>query len=181
MIETVLNWLPERFIRRLYNTSRNILHPTPSPVAICGNDPVAQACRFMLQYGGVDEECDEDHSETKLRVIFVADNQIVDEYEMLLFAGYVAKCVPGQPLFASSILSKLRELIGNAESVLELVRSKPAGETWLLNADGPTVLDFYAAAVLYETDESVAECFVDELMTFSGVLCYEEQSEEELE
>ena len=178
MIETVLNWFPERFIRRLYNTSRNILHPTPSPVTIYGNDAVAQACRFMLQYGGVDEECDEDHSETKL---CVADKHIFDAYEMLLFAGYVAKCVPGQPLFASSILSKLRELIGDAESVLKLVQSKPTGETWLLNADGPTVLDFYAAAVLYETDDSVAECFVDELMTFSGVLSFEEQSEEESE
>lgn len=176
MIETVLNWLPERFIRRLYNTSRNILHPTPSPVTIYGNDAVARACRLMLQYG-VDEECDED-SETKL---FVADKHIDDAYEMLLFAGYVAKCVPGQPLFASSILSKLRELIGDRESVLKLVQSKPNGETWLLNADGPTVLDFYAAAVLCETDDSVAECFVDELMTFSGVLCFEEQSEEESE
>ena len=179
MLERVLSWLSETSIRRLYNSCRDLLNPIPSPLVVHGNDDVAQACRLMLSYGCADDSESGDESQTKL---CVAENDIVDTFEMLVFAGYISMCIPVQPLFAARILAKLRELMSSdVETVTAYVLAKTASDTWLQGANAPTVLDFYAAAVLYETDDSVAASFVDELMAFADVSFFEEQSEEESE
>ena len=148
LLQLILSFLPQSYVRRAYNILRDYIHPPITDVVLRGSSYTLSACHWMLSHAGVPVEYVND--DAGVATVEVQSDCVEDPLAMLILCAHAARCLPGDAVFQAQIVSTTAKILACPDELGDLITaSLPENDdVWMLGADQPTLLDFTAYALL---------------------------------